>query len=375
MRSYTLQPAVPSSGKRVQWTVAQDGNGKANTAKVCGTRAMGLKVLRATLIQCLTEGLSPVKGTIIEQSGYTEVATYRLVNPGNRVEVVEHNITPPKPGAGLGPRCRELGTPREAQALRRRTLRSWNVWSNLMDKLVKGEVYATPGAGGAIGRFWPDSGRGRVKLGPEHFALAQTAIIQDVPGSRTVGAFPPYAEPPAGGLVVPQVSGISAPESKPAPKRAKVAPAPKPRPAAPKPARPAAAKPARPARPARPTPPAAPPARPARPAKPPRAAKPVHMQTVRPTGGRIAGTPDLTAPVPGIVRPARPAAARTKPSPRPPPAVKPVKPPKPVTRKATSASAPAPAPTKTGIDSDTRALLMEAMQQFAAAKGLGPRAN
>lgn len=359
MRSYTLQPTVPASGKRVQWTVAQDGSGKANTAKVCGTRAMGLKVLRATLIQCLTEGLSPVKGTIIEQSGYTEVATYRLVNPGNRVEVVEHNITPPKPGAGLGPRCRELGTPREAQALRRRTLRSWNVWSNLMDKLVKGEVYATPGAGGAIGRFWPDGGRGRVKLGPEHFALAQTAIIQDVPGSRTVGAFPPYAEPPAGGLVVPQVSGISAPESKPAPKRAKVAPAPKPRPAAPKPARPAAAKPARPARPARPTPPAAPPARPA---KPPRAAKPPKAPPARPA-----------APPPAP--PTRPASVRAKSSPRPPPAVKPVKPPKPVTRKATSASAPAPTSAKTGIDSDALALLQEAMRQFAAARGLGPRAN
>lgn len=237
MHKITLGPTVTQDG--VRWIVEETAGNAKPVARVCKSRAEGHGVLMATIKVRLKSGVAPLHVALTEQTGYTEEATY-YINAAGKSDVKDRKITPAKEGAGIGPRCRSFAASREESSHRRRTLRSTSMWDELYVALAGGRVHAVPSAdGSSIARF---GGRGAVQLGPEHFVMAQVAIIKDVPGARALGAFPTYAEPPAAGLAVKQASKLAGQLPGPAPAkpsakpvRAKVEKQQKPKPA-PKPA-------------------------------------------------------------------------------------------------------------------------------------------
>lgn len=239
MHKITLGPTVTPDG--VRWVVEETSGSAKPVARICKNRGEGHGVLMATIKVRLKAGVAPLRVALTEQTGYTEEATY-YINAAGKSDVKDRKITPAKEGAGIGPRCRSFAASREESSHRRRTLRSTSMWDALYVALAGGNVYAVPSAdGSSIARF---GGRGAVQLGPEHFVLAQVAIIKDVPGARALGAFPTYAELPAAGLAVKQAGKIAGQLPGPAPAepsakpvRAKVEKKPKPKPKpAPKPA-------------------------------------------------------------------------------------------------------------------------------------------
>ena len=212
MHKITLGPTVTQDG--VRWIVEETVGSAKPVARVCKSRAEGHGVLMATIKVRLKSGVAPLHVALTEQTGYTEEATY-YINAAGKSDVKDRKITPAKEGAGIGPRCRSFAASREESSHRRRTLRSTSMWDELYVALAGGRVHAVPSAdGSSIARF---GGRGAVQLGPEHFVMAQVAIIKDVPGARALGAFPTYAEPPAAGLAVRQASKLAGQLPGPAP--------------------------------------------------------------------------------------------------------------------------------------------------------------